>query len=98
MLITSPQPQNLDRYYASKDYISHTDSNRGLANLMYQRIKRYSLRSKVKLIDSWAEKNKTLLDVGAGTGDFLVAAKERGWMVQGIEPNTTAQQKAAGKG
>ena len=98
MLITYPQPLDLDRYYASEEYISHTDSKKGLVNQLYQKIKKYNLRSKVKLIDSLAHGKRTLLDVGAGTGDFLVVAKENGWEVKGVEPNTTAQQKAADKG
>ncbi|MCG2459209.1 class I SAM-dependent methyltransferase [Flavobacteriaceae bacterium F89] len=98
MLVTHPQPQSLDRYYASEDYISHTDSSRGLVNFLYQRIKKHNLQRKVKMIESFANGNKTLLDVGAGTGDFLVAAKESGWTVKGVEPNPTAKQRAAEKG
>lgn len=97
MLITHPQPQDLDRYYASENYISHTDSKKGLINILYQKIKKYNLQRKVKLIDSLAQGNKTLLDVGAGTGDFLVVARERGWTIHGVEPNTTAKVRAADK-
>jgi len=98
MLITHPQPRNLSRYYASEDYISHTDSDQGLINNIYQRIKKHNLQKKVKLIDSLASGRKSLLDVGAGTGDFLLAAKERGWKIQGVEPNLAAQERATAKG
>jgi len=98
MLITWPRPQDLDRYYASEDYISHTDSDQGFVNSIYQKIKRHNLRKKVKLINSLAQGKKSLLDVGAGTGDFLLAARNGGWAVKGAEPNPTAQKKAAAKG
>ena len=98
MLVTLPQPQNLNRYYASEDYISHTDSNQGFINSLYQRIKKHNLRKKVKLIDSLALGGKSLLDVGAGTGDFLLAARKEGWKVQGVEPSLAAQERATAKG
>jgi len=33
---------------------------------------------------------KTILDIGCGTGDFLVACKKEKWNVIGVEPNTKA--------
>lgn len=98
MLVTHPQPKDLARYYKSENYISHTDSHKGLVNTLYQSIKKHNLKRKVKLINALSRGNKTLLDVGAGTGDFLVAAKERGWAVHGVEPSTTATEKALAKG
>ena len=98
MLITYPQPKDLDRYYESENYISHTDSRKGLINILYQKIKKYNLQRKVKLIDSLALGNKALLDVGAGTGDFLLVAREKGWAIDGVEPSTTANKKASDKG
>ena len=37
---------------------------------------------------------KTCLDVGAGGGEFLYLAKQRGWDAQGIEPNEGYAQSA----
>ena len=98
MLVTDPQPKELSKYYESKGYISHTDTNKTIADKIYQRVKRYNLGKKVGLIDRYSKANKELLDVGAGTGDFLVAAKQRGWSVVGIEPNTNARERAKKKG
>ena len=52
MLCTSPQPrpENLSRYYESDAYISHTDSGRGLLAMLYQTVKKYSLKKKTGLI------------------------------------------------
>lgn len=98
MLETYPQPENLERYYESEDYISHTDANQTFVDRLYQIIKRYSLQKKTKLISQFLEEQRTLLDVGAGTGDFVRIAKSKNWQVDGVEPNLDARKKAAEKG
>ena len=47
LLQTSPQPENLDSYYESDDYISHTDAKKDLVSRLYQTIKSHSLKQKV---------------------------------------------------
>jgi len=98
MLVTSPQPEDLGKYYYSDTYISHTDSRRSTTDKLYQLVKKYGLWKKVRLTNRYAFSNKTLLDVGAGTGDFLVAARRKGWSVYGVEPNRMARDKASEKG
>lgn len=97
MLITKPQPTNLDKYYQSDSYISHTDANKTLLDKIYQVIKKLSLRRKLRMIGSYATEEKSLLDVGAGTGDFLFLAAQNGWAVSGVEPNWLARGKAGEK-
>lgn len=98
MLITDPQPSNLNRYYKSEEYISHSDSKKSVLDKIYHLVKNYSFRRKTNLINSFNSPNKTLLDIGAGTGDFILKAKNRGWNVQGVEPNPVACVKAKKKG
>lgn len=98
MLVTKPQPKNLEKYYQSESYISHTDADKTLTDKIYQAVKKISLRKKVKLINAYAKTEKTLLDVGAGTGDFLMAASNENWKIDGVEPNHDAKQKAKEKG
>lgn len=98
MLITTPQPKNHDQYYNSADYISHTDSRRNLMERLYYLVKQYGLGKKCALINHYGGQSRTLLDIGAGTGDFLAAAKKEAWQVKGIEPNTLARTKAHKKG
>jgi len=98
MLVTQPQPKSLDQYYNSVDYISHTDANKSIFDKLYQNVKRISIRNKLALIATKGTKQKNLLDVGAGTGDFLLAAQKRSWNVFGVEPNSTARTRAKEKG
>ncbi|MEO5777249.1 MAG: class I SAM-dependent methyltransferase [Flavobacterium sp.] len=99
LLITFPKPslEKLPSYYESEDYISHTDGKRSLFEKMYHLIKNIALKNKVKLINAQSQKGK-LLDIGAGTGDFLVVAKNDGWDTTGIEPNAKAKTIATNKG
>lgn len=100
LLVTFPQPKEdqLAKYYESEAYISHTDTNKGLMANLYQGVKKYSLASKTKLIKSLFGSTGTLLDIGAGTGEFLKVAKENNWTVSGIEPNEKARGIASKKG
>ncbi|WP_162126838.1 class I SAM-dependent methyltransferase [Flavobacterium phycosphaerae] len=99
MLLTFPKPslEKLPGYYESDDYISHTDGKRSLFERMYHLIKNVALKNKLKLINSKSPKGK-LLDIGAGTGDFLVVAKNDGWQITGIEPSPKAKTIAINKG
>ncbi|MCY2686532.1 class I SAM-dependent methyltransferase [Salinimicrobium sp. TH3] len=100
LLATFPRPdlEQLPSYYKSENYISHTDSKRGFFDKVYQQVKNLMLKNKL----NWIEKEKTpgvkILDIGAGTGDFLRAAKNRNWEVFGVEPNPDARKLASEKG
>ena len=100
MLITHPQPslENLGKYYESEDYISHTDNKRSLFEKLYHFIKSIALKNKLNLINSLQTKKGKILDIGAGTGDFLLVAKNNGWQVTGVEPSQKAKEIAKGKG
>jgi len=100
MLITSPQPelQNLGKYYESEDYISHTDNKRSLFEKAYHFVKNIALQNKLNLINSEQPEKGKLLDIGAGTGDFLLTAKNNGWETIGVEPSERAKNIAKQKG
>tara|TARA_R110002072_G_scaffold22615_1_gene79393 strand:+ start:226511 stop:227359 length:849 start_codon:yes stop_codon:yes gene_type:complete len=100
MLITSPKPddEDLGRYYESENYISHTDSETGLMSNVYQRVKKFSLNLKCRLIKKMNGGTGSLLDIGAGTGDFLKLAEEYHWEINGVEPNDVARENAEKKG
>jgi len=94
LLVTCPQPanENLNKYYESEEYISHTDSKKTVIDQIYQRVKKSALKSKLMLIDRLAPEKGNILDIGCGTGDFLVACKKNGWRATGIEPNEKARK------
>ena len=94
MLKTNPIPQNLDDYYNHTEYISHTDQNKTFIDKIYKWIKTYSLKRKVNLINNLNCKSKNILDLGAGTGDFLKVAQSHGWSIYGVEPSKLAKEKA----
>ena len=99
LLKTHPFP-NLDllpKYYESEDYISHTDGQRSFFEKLYHFVKKRAIQNKVNLINSYHKNKGTLLDVGCGTGDFIVEAKKQGWNAIGFEPNPTAKQLATTK-
>ena len=100
ILKTHPQPtlDKLGSYYEFEDYISHTDGKRTLFEKMYHFIKRKAIRDKVKLINSYQPVKGRILDIGAGTGDFLLECKNQNWEILGIEPNDKAKGIAVGKG
>ena len=100
MLITHPQPslENLGKYYESEDYISHTDNKRSLFEKLYHFIKTIALKNKLNLINSLQPNKGRILDIGAGTGDFLSVAKNDGWQTTGVEPSEKAKAIAIKKG
>jgi 2-polyprenyl-3-methyl-5-hydroxy-6-metoxy-1,4-benzoquinol methylase len=100
MLITHPQPslENLGKYYESEDYISHTDNKRSFFEKLYHFIKNIALKNKLNLINSLQSKKGRILDIGAGTGDFLSVAKNNGWQTVGVEPSEKAKAIAKSKG
>ena len=100
MLVTSPQPdsENLGKYYDSPNYISHTDGNKSLFEKLYQAVKNIALKNKLNLINSLSENKGKILDIGAGTGDFLAFVKQNGWQTIGVEPSQKAKEIATNKG
>lgn len=97
--ITSPQPAptNIFRYYKSEEYVSHSDTKKGLINFAYQQVKAITLRRKIKLIRKWSPA-KNLLDFGCGTGDFIHFSKQQGVHSVGLEPDETARTLGQKKG
>nr|WP_298996136.1 class I SAM-dependent methyltransferase [uncultured Allomuricauda sp.] len=98
MLFTKPIPDNLDAFYQGDNYISHTDSKKSVVDGLYQAIKAKNIKNKIQLIENQGYKLKKLLDIGAGTGDFLVFANQQGFTVSGVEPNEKARGRAQQKG
>ena len=94
-VITNPHPviAKIGKYYKSDTYISHTNKSNSIINKLYKIIRKITLRQKLNYIETYSKTGK-LLDYGCGTGHFLQYAKEKGWTVSGIEPDTDARSIA----
>ncbi len=94
-----PDENSIAPFYRSEDYISHTNSNRGFINRLYQSVRKKTLRKKSRLVKRVSDlKSGRLLDLGAGTGSFVSAMKEQGWDVTGVEPAAGAREIAKQNG
>ena len=91
-----PDEDSIGAYYQSEDYISHSNTSRGLINRIYQMVRTYTVKKKVELIRRESgKKTGSLLDVGCGTGQFLAGMKAAGWKVSGLEPDPGARKLAS---
>ncbi|GIJ93550.1 class I SAM-dependent methyltransferase [Capnocytophaga stomatis] len=96
---TTPLPQSLEKYYESDEYISHTDSKKTLFDKLYQAVKTINLKHKTRIISRYKKNKIELLDVGAGTGEFVLSCQKlHDWNATGIEPNPKARKLAQRKG
>lgn len=94
---TNPRPkaEEAGPYYQSENYISHSNTDKGLINQLYQQVRNITLRLKTNWIESEKKEDKKLLDIGCGTGHFLHACQIRGWNIQGMELDPSTAEKAA---
>ena len=87
-----PVEAEIGRYYETPDYISHSDTKKGLMNRVYHWVRSYMLGRKARLVAREAHrKTGRLLDIGTGTGYFADAMKRRGWDVEAVEKNAQAR-------
>ncbi|RYY55933.1 MAG: class I SAM-dependent methyltransferase [Chitinophagaceae bacterium] len=90
-----PTADTIGPYYKSEEYISHTNTSKGLINRLYHVVRGITLRNKRKLIESETPSGRgRLLDVGSGTGAFAGEMKKAGWNTTGLEPDPEARKVA----
>ncbi len=96
-LFTQNFPDGVDmaRYYETDDYISHSNTNKGLVNKIYHAVRSYMMNKKAVLVkNNSAEGAKTILDFGCGIGFFLNKMKKNGFEIKGIDVSETARKYA----
>ena len=95
LLFTNPRPtvDSMPGYYQSEEYISHSNTNKGLINRLYKVVRNYSLDKKVTLVKRYQGRGG-VLDIGCGTGHFLHRLAKHGYQVHGIEPDPSARSFA----
>lgn len=88
-----PTPEALqalytDAYYATvkPDYFAHAEADQGWWRMVYD--------ERLELMERWLQDDlrRSILDVGSGSGAFLVVARQRGWTGIGFEPSAQAVQ------
>lgn len=90
-----PDEKEIDRYYESPTYISHSNTSKGFVNRVYHIVRRIMLQKKARKVEMLTGlKNGRLLDYGAGTGHFARLMETRGWSVTAIEKNGKARELA----
>lgn len=95
-VLTSPRPvsDEIGLYYQSESYISHSDTQKGLINWLYHRVRKVALKNKLTLLEKYFPQKGRLLDNGCGTGAFVKFTLENGWHTEGIEPEEKARNIA----
>ncbi len=93
---TNPRPEDsvLGNYYKAEEYISHTNTKKGLVNKLYHLVRSRTLKKKLNLVRSYVSRG-TILDYGCGTGMFLNVCKNAGWESYGMEPDDEARKIAS---
>ena len=97
ILRTRPKPAlgDLPNYYDSKEYLSHKKKGETFLSKIYFVSKKIMLFFKTRIVARLFYNPGKALDVGSGTGDFLLALKTKGWDVVGVEPAKLARREAS---
>ena len=90
-----PDKNEIEKYYKSENYISHSDTKQGFINSLYHFVRKRTLNGKRKLVEKYTKLSiGKILDIGAGTGAFLQTMQKYDWDVTGLEPDETARENA----
>lgn len=91
--LNPPLEKEIGTYYQSTNYISHSNTTKGVVNKLYHLVRTYMLKKKGNLIEKYSHKGD-ILDVGAGIGLFADEMRQREWTVEGIEKSEKARKFA----
>ncbi|MFZ5431904.1 MAG: class I SAM-dependent methyltransferase [Bacteroidota bacterium] len=90
--------KDLSVYYKSEQYISHSDTRKGIVNRIYHLVRNIMLRRKHRMVCSVSGlKTGSILDIGTGTGYFPAFMKSKGWQATGTEKSEEARKYASEK-
>jgi len=92
----NPRPtiESINKYYDVEEYHPHKISEESMIDKIYLKVRDININSKKKILNRLSPQNKTLLDVGCGTGEFIEAMQKDGWNVTGMETAKEARDMA----
>ncbi len=94
--VDPPAESDAGAYYASKEYISHTDRKQSASDYLYHLARSFMLGRKKRLVSRVTSKSSgTLVDIGSGTGYFPAYMQRRGWQATGVEISEAARKYSA---
>lgn len=85
-------------YYESIEYASHKKKRKGVVDFFYRNAQKVMFHLKWKLLNVHSNSQETVLDVGAGVGEFASYLKAKGVPVIGVENNAKAEAFCLEKG
>ncbi|MDO4756988.1 MAG: class I SAM-dependent methyltransferase [Parabacteroides sp.] len=92
MTQNAPVEAEIGRYYETPDYISHSNTRKGLMNRVYHWVRKWMLSQKAALVKRVSRMSEgCLLDYGTGTGYFADTMQRKGWQVKAIEKSSQAR-------
>lgn len=91
-----PHSEEIGKYYQSQDYVSHSDTRKGIMNKVYHAARNFMLGQKFSMVRK-TTKGNNLLDIGTGTGYFPGYMKKKGFNVFGVEIDPKAREAASNK-
>ena len=66
-----PEETEIGKYYESDNYISHSDTSKGISNKLYRLARNVNVSQEETIIRNMTGiKKGALLDIGSGTGHF----------------------------
>ena len=90
-----PSKEHISVYYNFSEYISHTDTKKGLFNQVYHLVRKFTLTQKANFVQSFLpNKLGKILEIGSGTGAFANTMKVKGWEVDALEPDESSRKIA----
>ena len=93
LVFTNPKPEEkeLNKYYKSEDYISHSGTKKGITNRIYHIVRNYTIKKKYKTVSNYSNGNK-IIDYGSGAGFLLSYFQKKKWNTLGFEIDKNARK------